>query len=278
MHARMPKNFVLDQRIERAADAIETGASAYRGHWAEACHPLTQDGPTRFAHVHLDLGCGKGAYIAAMARRHPDTLFIGMDSEPVCVVHAAQLVLDEGLRNALVIPGDAANLSDIFAPGELSSISINFPTPHPKRRHARLRVTTAEHLDGYRPLVAEGGTVALRTDSLPLYEYSLPQFKAIGWDVTCATHDDRAAHPEQPITEYEQRLTEQGATVHAVYAHPAPEAATAEQLQAALNLPQSLIDYLPEDLFAEDYIPYGMSYAVNNLRNRRQHLAARQNA
>lgn len=32
--------------------------------------------------------------------RHPDTLFIGMDSEPVCVVHAAQLVLDRGLKNA----------------------------------------------------------------------------------------------------------------------------------------------------------------------------------
>ena len=278
MHARMPKNFVLDQRIERASDAIETGAAAYRGRWAEACCPLIPGGVERFDHVHLDLGCGKGAYIAAMAQRHPDTLFIGMDSEPVCVVHAAQLVLDLGLKNALVIPGDAANLAGIFAPGELSSISINFPTPHPKRRHARLRVTTAEHLDGYRPLIAEGGMLTLRTDSLPLYEYSLPQFKAIGWEVVCATHDDRTAHPEQPITEYEQRLTEQGATVHAVYARPASKPATPEQLQSALDMPQSLIDYLPEDLFADDYIPYGMSYAVDNLRNRRQRLAARQNA
>ncbi len=49
-----------------------------------------------------------------MAQRHPDTLFIGMDSEPVCVVHAAQLVLDLGLKNALVIPGDAANLAGIL--------------------------------------------------------------------------------------------------------------------------------------------------------------------
>lgn len=283
MHARMPKNFVLDQRIERAADAIETNAAAYRGHWAEACWPLAGGGedpgaPTRFAHVHLDLGCGKGAYIAAMAERHPDTLFIGMDSEPVCVVHAAQLALDRGLKNALVIPGDAAKLDRIFAPGELSGISINFPTPHPKRRHAHLRVTTAEHLNGYRPLVAEGGMVVLRTDSLPLYEFSLPQFETIGWNVVCATHDDRAAHPDQPITEYEQRLTEQGATVHAVYAHPAPEPATTDQLQAARDLPQSLIDYLPEDLFAQDYIPYGMSYAIDNLRNRRRHLAARETA
>ena len=275
MHARMPKNFVLDQRIERAADAIETSAQAYRGRWAEACFPLIPGGRERFEHVHLDLGCGKGAYIAAMAERHPDTLFIGMDSEPVCVVHAAQLVLDRGLKNALVIPGDAAKLDRIFATGELSSISINFPTPHPKRRNARLRVTTAAHLNSYRPLLVADGLLALRTDSLPLYEFSLPQFQAIGWHITCATHDDRTTHPDQPITEYEQRLTEQGATVHAVYAHPAPEAATEEQLQAALELPQSLIDYLPDDLFAGDYIPYGMSYAIDNLRNRRRHLGQR---
>lgn len=349
MHARMPKNFVLDQRIERAADAIETGAAAYRGRWAEACWPLgmggainetnTVDtnvrmpkepnaegvgadtpeetytperqaagvsakspeglgaaGPTRtpahgqpfptpagtqttraqrFKRVHLDLGCGKGAYITAMAKRHPDTLFIGMDSEPVCVVHAAQLVLDEGLKNALVVPGDAAKLDRIFAPGELDAISINFPTPHPKRRYAQLRLTAAAHLEGYRPLLAPGAVVALRTDSRPLYEFSLPQFKALGWNILCATNDDRAAHPEQPITEYEERLTAQGATVNAIYATPSVSPATPQQLAAARELPQSLIDYLPDDLFESAYIPYGMSYAVENLRNRRAHEAAR---
>ncbi len=270
MHARMPKNFVLDQRIERAADAIETNAAAYRGRWAEACFPLCAEGVSRFERVHLDLGCGKGAYIAAMAKRHPTTLFIGMDSEPVCVVHAAQLVLDEDIKNALVIPGDAAKLDQIFAEGELDAISINFPTPHPKRRHARLRLTSAQHLEGYRPLLAGSATVALRTDSEPLYKYSLPQFEALGWNILCATDDDRAAHPEQPITEYEERLTAQGATVHAIYATPPSTPATTEQLQAAEDMPLSLIDYLPEDLFASDYIPYGMSYAVDNLRNRRR--------
>ncbi|WP_234346338.1 tRNA (guanosine(46)-N7)-methyltransferase TrmB [Collinsella provencensis] len=266
----MPKNFVLDQRIERAADAIETNAAAYRGRWAEACFPLCAEGVSRFERVHLDLGCGKGAYIAAMAKRHPTTLFIGMDSEPVCVVHAAQLVLDEDIKNALVIPGDAAKLDQIFAEGELDAISINFPTPHPKRRHARLRLTSAQHLEGYRPLLAGSATVALRTDSEPLYKYSLPQFEALGWNILCATDDDRAAHPEQPITEYEERLTAQGATVHAIYATPPSTPATTEQLQAAEDMPLSLIDYLPEDLFASDYIPYGMSYAVDNLRNRRR--------
>ena len=38
-------------------------------------------------------------------------------------------------------------------------------------------MTTAAHLNSYRPLLAADGLLALRTDSLPLYEFSLPQFQ-----------------------------------------------------------------------------------------------------
>ena len=46
---------------------------------------------------------------------------------------------------------------------------------------------------------------------------------------------------------------------------------TPEQLAAADELPQSLFDYLPEDLFEGTYIPHGMSYAIENFRNHRMH-------
>lgn len=306
MHARMPKNFVLEERLERYADAIEVNAPAYRGSWAEACWPLTQaaNGATeqaraigcstsadpgaaltcplangmhhdRFSSVHLDLGCGKGSYIAAMAQAHPDTLFLGMDSEPVCVAYAAQLICELGLHNALVIPGDAARLERIFAPGELTAISINFPTPHPKRRHARLRVINAAHLAAYQPLMAPGAALTLRTDSQPLFSYALPQFRAAGWHVLWTSTDDRTDHPDTPVTEYEQRLAAQGANVHALCAVPGAQPVSPQQLACAEKLPQSLFDYLPDDLFAADYIPHGMSYAIDNIRNRRKHQAER---
>ena len=44
-HIRLPKNFDLDERLERYADAIERDAGAYKGRWAEACCPLAVDGP-----------------------------------------------------------------------------------------------------------------------------------------------------------------------------------------------------------------------------------------
>ena len=59
VHVRTPKNFVLEKRLERYADAIETNPEAYAGDWREACAPVDSK---PFEHLHLDLGCGKGAF------------------------------------------------------------------------------------------------------------------------------------------------------------------------------------------------------------------------
>ena len=39
VHVRTPKNFVLEERLERYADAIETNPESYAGNWREACAP-----------------------------------------------------------------------------------------------------------------------------------------------------------------------------------------------------------------------------------------------
>ena len=265
-HIRLPKNFDLDERIERFADAIEQDAPAYAGRWAHACWPLDADRGC-FSSVHLDLGCGKGAFIAQRAQREPDTLFIGMDAEPVCIAYAAQRAVEERLRNVVIVPRGADALADIFATGELDAITLNFPTPHPKRHHAAKRLVNVDHLLAYRPLLATNGTVTLRTDSFPLWEYAKLQFDAAGYDVRWISADTRAEHPEFPETEYEQRLTERGAAVYGICATPGPKPDPA-RIQTGRDAEQSLMLYLPDDLFALDYVPLGMEAAVENFKNR----------
>lgn len=134
VHVRTPKNFVLEERLERYADAIETNPENYAGHWCEVCTPA---GDKPFARLHLDLGCGKGTYLVERAHREPDTLFIGMDQEPICIAYAAQKICEQELPNALVLPRGAASLPQLFAAGELDAITINFPTPQPKAKYAK---------------------------------------------------------------------------------------------------------------------------------------------
>ena len=246
IHARIPKNFVLEERLERYADAIESSPAGLRGSWAEACHPLTDDGMLAYSAVRLDLGCGKGVFTCEMARLHPDELFVGIDSEPICIAYAAQHAVESGLPNVVFAPGDASRVTEYFSAGELAGIYLNFPTPFPRKKEAAKRLTHADHLADYRRVLAPNGTVRLKTDSLPLHAFSLTQVEAAG---------------------YELRLTAKGASVYGLEAKPGPEPERIEQ-----TVSMSLIDYLPEDLSQMTYVPHGMEGTVANLRNRQARL------
>lgn len=264
VHVRTPKNFVLEERLERYASAIEMTPECYSGRWREACAAI---GDAPFARVHLDLGCGKGTYLVERAQREPRALFIGMDQEPICIAYAAQKICEAGLANAIVLPRRATSLSALFAPGELDAITINFPTPCPKARHAKRRLVYIDVLLSYRPLLAVGATVTLRTDSQPLRDYARGQFAAAGYETVWESDDVRADHPEHPETEYEHRTHEMGATVHGICATPGPEPAD-EQIAAGRTQEQSLACYLPRDLDSLTYVPLGMEEAVENFINR----------
>lgn len=230
--------------------------------------------PHRFREVRLDLGCGKGTFTVAAAKREPDVLFCGIDTESVCIMHAAELACSEHVPNAAFLVDEDPDLARIFAPGELRCIYLNFPTPFPKKKKAPLRLTHVERLIAYRTLLAPGGMVRLRTDSQPLADWSLIQFDLAGYTVTAQTDDLRATDRESPESEYELKTHERGGTVHAIDAAPGPRQAPAPG-SIEQPVPESLFEYLPDDLEHLEYIPLGMAGAVENMVNHRRRMAAR---
>lgn len=279
MHTRVPKHFVLEERLERYADAIETSPRSYRGRWAEACHPLepglkpgqpAEQGTglgagqalPRYREVRLDLGCGKGVSTVEMARREPDVLFVGVDYEPLCLAYAAQHACESGLPNVVFVPGKGSDVPQLFGPGELAGIYLNFPTPFPRAKKAKERLVYLDRLMDYRQVLARGAAVLLKTDSQPLRDFTLTQLSLAGYRVLWSTDDCRALRPDDPVSGYEARLTAQGATVYAVCATPGPAPAHVEQTAKL-----SLVDFLPDDLVHMGYVPHGMERTVTNIRN-----------
>ena len=270
MHARLPKNFVLEERLERYERVIELDPALWRGRWAEACAPLESK---PFSEVRLDLGCGKGAFSIESARRNPDVLFVAMDSEPVCVAYAAQHVSESGLPNVIVVPGNGMRVREFFSPGELSMIYLNFPTPFPRKRDAHKRMACMERLLDFREVLAEGAEVRLRTDSQPLFDFMLTQVPLAGYELLWSSRDARADYPDEPTSEYEERLGAQGACV---YALAATTGELPERIEQTAEL--SLTEYLPHDLEELEgltYAPHGMQATVVNLRNRASRAASR---
>ena len=209
----------------------------------------------------------KGRILVERAGHEPNTLFIGMDQEPICIAYAAQKICEQELSNVLVLPRGAASLPQLFAAGELDAITINFPTPQPKAKYAKKRLVHVDHLMLYRPLFAAGATVTLRTDSKPLRDYALGQFAAAGYDTLWVSDDVRRDHPEHPETEYERRTREMGAAVYGICATPGAQPSD-EQLAAGRAQEQSLACYLPDNLDELAYVPLGMEEAVENFKNR----------
>lgn len=263
MHTRVPKHFVLEERLERYADALEPSPRQWRGMWAEACHPLDPADPgARFAEVRLDMGCGKGVFTVEAAKREPDVLFVGVDYEPLCLAYAAQRAVEAGIKNAIFVPARGDEVKELFAPGELGLIYLNFPTPFPRSKRAPLRLTYLDRLMDYREVLAPGGAVQLKTDSQPLRDFTLTQLDIAGYKVLWSTDDCREVLPDDPVTGYEARLTAQGASVYGIRAVPGPRPEHVEQTAKL-----SLVDYLPQDLTTMAYIPHGMERTVTNIRN-----------
>lgn len=263
MHARLPKNFVLEERLERYRDYIEPDPYSWAGRWAQACAPLSA-GARAYKEVRLDLGCGKGSFTVEAARREPDVLFIGMDSEPICIAYAAQRGHESGLPNVVFVPGTGMRIREMFAPSELGIIYLNFPTPFPRKRDSQGRLVNFERLMDYREVLRPAGEVRLRTDSQPLFDFALTQVDIAGYDVVWQSRDARAERPDDPMSGYEERLSAQGALVNAYVAVPGP--APANPVQTA---EMSLAAYIPDDLGTFDnYAPHGMQGTIQNLRNR----------
>lgn len=97
----------------------------------------------RQAHIALDIGCGPGAFVLALARARPQDNVLGLEIRPHLVeVGRAQLQADN-LAHADVLLANANLHLDALLPDHcVSMVSINFADPWFKKRHHKRRVVT----------------------------------------------------------------------------------------------------------------------------------------
>lgn len=163
--------------------------------------------------LHVEFGTGKGQFISRMADLHRDVNYIGMEVQEGVIYYAAKKTasIEPPLDNVHLILGDVNHIEDIFAPGEVDMIYLNFSDPWPKKRHMKRRLTYRDFLRKYALILSEGGEIHFKTDNKELFDFSIEEFHAMGWilsDVTYNLH-------EQPVegeveTEYEEKFSRKG--------------------------------------------------------------------
>ena len=110
----------------------------------------------------VELGCGKGDYTIALARRHPEMNFIGVDIKGARLWKGAKEATEENMGNVAFLRTRIEFIDAFFGPDEVSQIWLTFSDPQ-LRGSENARLTS--------PLFPDG-IVHLKTDSRFLYEYT----------------------------------------------------------------------------------------------------------
>ena len=174
------------------------------------------------APLHLEIGCGKGAFAVGMAKKYPNINFIAMErvSDVACLaLEKAMAAKEEGRDNLRFVIGDAKNLAENFPAHSFDCIYLNFSDPWPKKGYAKRRLTYRGFLELYRALLVPGGLLKLKTDNEGLYRFSLEEFEAYGLRVEWKTEDlhNTPEAEDNVMTEYEKNFSDKGQPIYSAH-------------------------------------------------------------
>ena len=117
------------------------------------------------APIEIDLGCGDGAFLMAMARANPEHNFLGIERLRGRVSKVCHKVARADLKNARVLRIEVAYaVSNLLPAGSIAAFHLLFPDPWPKRRHHSRRAFTTEFLSRIHRALIGGGLFHVATD------------------------------------------------------------------------------------------------------------------
>ena len=203
---RMRKRHNLEPRLEKCAGVIAAAPEENKGRWLQGFPDLKS--------LHIEIGCGKGRFTAETAKAEPGVLLVALEKIADAMVIASERICRDGSENVRFIIGDAKDLKEMFADGEAERIYINFCDPWPKSRDAKFRLTFPGFLRLYADILTVGGEIHFKTDNTPLFDWSLEQFKAEGWELKEVTHDLHKNGPVGIMTDYEAKFYAEGMKIN----------------------------------------------------------------
>ena len=121
----------------------------------------------------LELGCGKGEYSYALAQKHSDKNFIGVDIKGARIWKGATDSKNQNVKNIGFLRIRIEWIESCFDKNEIDEIWITFPDPQIKKRRATKRLTHPNFLKRYSRILKTNGFIHLKTDSQFLHNFTL---------------------------------------------------------------------------------------------------------
>ncbi len=208
--ARFAENETFPNMFQLSFEELTTAGFLLKGFWKETFfhnkNPLV-----------LELGCGKGEYTIGLSKAMPEKNFVGFDIKGARMWKGCKTSQDENLTNVAFVRTRIEFIDHFFAPDEVDEIWITFPDPQPRQSREKKRLTSPAFLDRYRKTGTRNCLIHLKTDSDPLFGYTMQIIAEQNLQVLIQTadlHNSTLTGPVKDIrTHYEQIWLKKGLTI-----------------------------------------------------------------
>jgi len=194
-----------------ACDFFIDDPPQYKGRWQEL---FGNNNP-----MHLELGCGKGVFIAAVGAANQQVNYIAVDLKSEVLALARRKIVQDyatagytRVNNVKLMSQDIERIDDMLdATDVIERIYINFCNPWPKKPSNKKRLTHSKQLIKYKNFLKSGGEIWFKTDNDELFQDSMKYFKENGFIIKYVTEDLHASGFEGSYpTEHEIMFTKEG--------------------------------------------------------------------
>lgn len=154
--------------------------------------------------LHLDIGCGRGRFLFEMAEQRQDRNHLGIEIREPLVEDANKKVSEAGLNNIQYVfcnaPLHLGKLLEKSADQIVKLVTIQFPDPWFKKRHAKRRMVNKDLVRGISEKLADDGRVFVQTDVLELFEEMTELLFEAGFEVESLRENILPVRTEREIS------------------------------------------------------------------------------
>lgn len=166
----------------------------------------------------LEIGSGKGKFLADMAGLNPELLILGIERNVTCAGITCKKLVENEILNARLMLASADEILPSIKDNTILDIYLNFSDPWPKKRHFKRRLTYGTYLKQYFRVLVKGGKLIIKTDNDDLFSFSQETLGESQFKVLEVLDDYDGKALLDAMTEYEISFREKGQKIHRIVA------------------------------------------------------------
>jgi tRNA (guanine-N7-)-methyltransferase len=178
---RYPKRIYSTESDEKALNHYRIWWQSKQLHFHPECFPpITVEEffgvDKKFA---IEIGCGDGHFLCALAKRESDVCFLGIDASRKLLELAVSNAVKGLLSNIRFLQADFRFVAPLFLPETVNNFYMHFPAPFNAKSQFKRQTYSKEILSHISKALITSGRLSFITDDETVFDFVCDEMKRI---------------------------------------------------------------------------------------------------